>query len=64
MINHPPAPGWERHFDLALLRDVIEHLDETETALANIRKVLKPGGHLVLNVAALRIVKRYREKYD
>jgi SAM-dependent methyltransferase len=46
VINHPPAPGWERHFDLALLRDVIEHLDETETALANIRKVLKPGGHL------------------
>lgn len=46
IIFQPPAPEWAGHFDLALLRDVIEHLDETETALANIRRVLKPGGYL------------------
>lgn len=37
---------WVGHFDLALLRDVIEHLDDAETALRNIRKLLRPGGYL------------------
>jgi SAM-dependent methyltransferase len=37
---------WQQNFDLVLLRDVIEHLDDTKLALANIRKIIKPGGHL------------------
>ena len=46
-IIYEEQPGeWLEHFDLALLRDVIEHLDDAETALTNIRKLLKPGGHL------------------
>lgn len=46
IIYQEQPPGWRNHFDLALLRDVIEHLDDAETALRNIRKLLKPGGHL------------------
>lgn len=37
---------WAEKFDLVLLRDVIEHLDDTRLALRNISKLIKPGGHL------------------
>lgn len=33
-------------YDLVLLRDVLEHLENTETALRAIMKILKPGGRL------------------
>jgi SAM-dependent methyltransferase len=33
-------------FDLILLRDVIEHLDNPEIALSKIKTMLKPGGKL------------------
>lgn len=46
IIYEQQPPEWIEHFDLALLRDVIEHLDDAETALRNIRRLLKPGGHL------------------
>jgi SAM-dependent methyltransferase len=41
----PPAE-WNFKYDLAILRDVIEHLDDTQIALTNIRKVIKKGGYL------------------
>ncbi|MDQ1264903.1 MAG: hypothetical protein QG635_52 [Bacteroidota bacterium] len=46
IINDAIPADWLGAFDLILLRDVIEHLDFTETALANIRRLLKPGGFL------------------
>lgn len=39
---------WQNHFDLVILRDVIEHLDDREIALTNIRKIMKPGGWLYI----------------
>lgn len=39
-------PEWQGAFDLVILRDVIEHLDDTFLALHNIRRLLKPGGAL------------------
>ncbi len=41
-----PIEKWENKADLVLLRDVIEHLDNTELSLKNIKKFLKPGGFL------------------
>ncbi len=39
--------------DTVLLLDVLEHLQAPETALAEAARVLKPGGHLVLQVPFL-----------
>ncbi len=41
-------PQWKDSFDFVMLRDVIEHLDDTELALRNISKLLRPGGFLLL----------------
>ena len=46
IINQEPEETWINSFDLVLLRDVIEHLDDTETAMNNIRRLIKPGGFL------------------
>lgn len=46
IIGEEPKPEWRNRFDVALLRDVIEHLDDATIALRNIRRVLKPGGVL------------------
>lgn len=37
---------WVEKYDLVLLRDVIEHLDDTTLALTNIKKMIKKGGKL------------------
>lgn len=46
IIFDEPKNQWVENYDLVLLRDVIEHLDHTETALSNIKKTIKPGGRL------------------
>ena len=58
-----PAVG---QFDLVLLLDVIEHLDCFHTALANIRRLLKPTGRLAISTinafsaeAALKMIFHY-----
>jgi SAM-dependent methyltransferase len=38
--------SWLGAYDLILLRDVIEHLDDATKALSNIRKMLKPNAYL------------------
>ena len=40
--------NWIQKFDLVLLRDVIEHLEDTETTLKNIKKLLKPNGKIFI----------------
>lgn len=46
IIYGEPEQNWLNKYDLAILRDVIEHLDDTKIALTNISKVIKPGGYL------------------
>ncbi|MFN4984968.1 MAG: class I SAM-dependent methyltransferase [Ignavibacteria bacterium] len=36
--------AWQHRFDVVLLRDVIEHLDDAGIALKNIARIMKPGG--------------------
>jgi SAM-dependent methyltransferase len=46
IVNEEPSAEWQNDYDLVLLRDVIEHLDDTAAALKNIRMMMKPGGKL------------------
>ena len=46
VINEEPLNNWLDTYNLGFLRDVIEHLDDTYTALSNIKKIIKSGGYL------------------
>jgi len=48
VIYQDPLPEWRGAFDVVVLRDVIEHLDDAGIALKNIAKLLKPGGVVLL----------------
>jgi SAM-dependent methyltransferase len=41
-----PHPDWLHAFDVVILRDVLEHLDDPTLALRNIQKLLKPRGYV------------------
>jgi SAM-dependent methyltransferase len=43
-------------FDLVTALDVVEHLDDDAAALQEMRRVLRPGGHLLLTVPAHRFM--------
>jgi ubiquinone/menaquinone biosynthesis C-methylase UbiE len=45
-------PYQDDSFDLALATDVIEHVDRDELALAEIQRVLRPGGRAIITVPA------------
>ena len=46
ILAEPVASQWKAAADLVILRDVIEHLDETQLALKKIKEFIKPGGFL------------------
>jgi SAM-dependent methyltransferase len=43
-------------FDLIVLADVLEHIDDDEKALAELRRILKPGGRLLISVPAFAML--------
>jgi ubiquinone/menaquinone biosynthesis C-methylase UbiE len=47
-VEHLPFP--DKHFDLVLCIGVLGYLLEDERALKELSRVLKPGGHLLVNV--------------
>ena len=49
------GPGFcpERPYDLVLMLDVLEHIDDDRDALASAFKALRPGGRLLMTVPAL-----------
>jgi ubiquinone/menaquinone biosynthesis C-methylase UbiE len=51
-----PVP--DRHFDRAMMLDVVEHLtvSELELALSEARRALKPGGRLFIHTAPNRLI--------
>lgn len=44
----------EQHFDAVLMISVLEHLHDPQAALATVRKVMRPGGVLLINVPTWR----------
>ncbi len=50
----PEEPGFAgEHFDLIVMLDVLEHIDQDEAALERLRAMLKPGGAVLVTVPAL-----------
>lgn len=48
VIKDPPDMEWEESFDIVLLRDVLEHLEDPVRALVNISRIMKPGATLMI----------------
>jgi SAM-dependent methyltransferase len=51
-----PLPFPDDAFDLVTSLDVIEHIDDDVAALAELRRVLRPGGSLLVAVPAYRFL--------
>ena len=47
-------PSDNNVYDLVLATDIIEHVDDDITALREIARVLKPGGHAIVTVPAFQ----------
>jgi len=54
-------PFGEAQFDAVLSADVICQIDDASVALAEFRRVLKPGGILAINVAAYNWMRSYHD---
>ena len=52
---------WAERWDIAFLLDVLEHIDDDETVLRQIRRALRPGGFVILTTPALE---RFRSSVD
>lgn len=48
ITNAPTPEKWREHFDFVTLRDVIEHLLDTESSLRHVAEFVKPGGYLFI----------------
>jgi SAM-dependent methyltransferase len=54
--------GWENHWDVAFLLDVIEHLPNDVEAMRQAAKALKPGGYLFITAPALKQFWSYNDE--
>jgi 2-polyprenyl-3-methyl-5-hydroxy-6-metoxy-1,4-benzoquinol methylase len=52
---------WTDRWDVAFLLDVLEHIDDDEAVLRQIRSAIRPGGYLVITTPALE---RFRSQVD
>ena len=52
-LEHPGVPLGARSVDIVIVSEVIEHLVDTDTVLAEARRVLVPGGSLLLSTPNL-----------
>jgi len=47
-LDHDPLPYPDRSFDLVTIAEVIEHVENHRAVLREIRRVLKPGGLVII----------------
>ena len=60
-----------RQYDLVLMLDVLEHIEDDAAALGSLRQLLKPGGQAILTVPALQslwsvhdVINLHYRRYD
>ena len=56
------VPFADQSFDTVVCLDVIEHVEDDSRLVKEFRRVLRPGGHLVLTVPALQLLYGQRDK--
>jgi SAM-dependent methyltransferase len=61
-LNAAPLPFHEASFDTILLSDVLEHIAEPNQLLAELRRILTPGGKLLIGVPFLYPI--HEQPYD
>ena len=59
-----PLPFADASFDGAVALDVLEHLDDDSDAVAELGRVVRPGGHLVVFVPAFQLLWGYNDEYS
>ena len=66
----PPLPFDDSRFDLVTALDVLEHVDDDQRLLGEMRRVLRPGGVALVTVPAFRalwsaqdVVSQHRRRY-
>ena len=71
MTGFGPDYSASRQYDLVLMLDVLEHIEDELGALGSLRRLLKPGGHAILTVPALQslwsvhdVVNQHYRRYD
>lgn len=53
-IEEVDFPEFDNQFDLILLPDVLEHLNDPTKVLAKVHKYLKPGGEIIVSMPNIR----------
>jgi SAM-dependent methyltransferase len=59
-----PLPFADASFDAAIALDVLEHLDDDRAGVAELARVVRPGGYLIVFVPALQILWGYNDDYS
>jgi SAM-dependent methyltransferase len=66
-----PSYSTSRQYDLVLMLDVLEHIEDDAMALGRVRQLLKPGGQAILTVPALQslwsvhdVINLHYRRYD
>lgn len=53
-IDELDFPEYEKHFDLILLPDVLEHITEPKKTLEKVKRYLKDGGEIIISMPNIR----------
>jgi 2-polyprenyl-3-methyl-5-hydroxy-6-metoxy-1,4-benzoquinol methylase len=57
-------PIWHAEWDIIFCLDVLEHLDQPELALDNLRRAVRPNGILIITVPAMPVLWSWVDEYD
>ena len=55
VTGSPPLPFEADSFDLVTILDVLEHIDDDVAMVAEIRRLLRPGGRMIATVPAFKM---------